>query len=193
MSNNAGDPFELVALVDRELTGIGVEYYIVGSIASMYYGEMRLTQDVDLVVSMRYGHIAKAVALFPEEAYYVSEDAVREAVRTGGQFNVVNLESSLKLDVMVSAGGAFDESRFRRRRRVSLAADCEAWVASAEDVILKKLEYFREGGSQKHVRDIRGIITTGREPLDEEYIERWADRLSVRREWEHVRAIRDGA
>ena len=142
---------------------------------------------------MRYGHIAKAVALFPEEAYYVSEDAVREAVRTGGQFNVVDLESSLKLDVMVSAGGAFDESRFRRRRRVSLAADCEAWVASAEDIVLKKLEYFREVGSQKHVRDIRGIITTGREPLDESYIERWADRLNVRREWEHVRAIRDGA
>ena len=184
-------PFELIALVDSEFDALGIRYLIVGSIASMFYGEVRMTQDVDLVAELRYGHVAKLHSLFDSPDYYLSESAVRDAVRSGSQFNVILPETGLKIDVMVSEDTAFNRARFARRQRAELAEDCTAWIASVEDVILKKLEYFRNGGSQKHLRDIEGIGRCGRTRIDRDYIGTWIDRLGVRREWELAQKLID--
>jgi hypothetical protein len=87
-------------------------------------------------------------------------------VRHGTQFNIIHPGSGLKVDVMVPRPSDFNQSRFSRVRRVAAGDDWTATSSSPEDAVLKKLEYFREGGSEKHLRDIAGVIGTMRQELD---------------------------
>jgi hypothetical protein len=89
----------------------------------------------------------------------------------------------LKVDVMIASDSAFDTSRFSRGQRIKTAGQHEAWFASPEDVILKKLLYFREGGSEKHLRDIVGVLKVQAEKLDRNYIADWLKSLDVENEW----------
>ena len=84
---------------------------------------------------------------------------------------------------MIAADDEFDRSRFARHRRLEIAPASQVRFAAPEDVILRKLEYYREGGSDKHLRDIRGILQLMRDSIDRAYLEQWVDRLGVRAEW----------
>jgi hypothetical protein len=178
---------ELLMLAADILQRLGVEYCVTGSVASMSYAEARLTNDVDIAVGLTPDMAVRLARCFPEPDFYVSEDAAREAARAGGQFNVLHPASGLKIDFMVAQPDAFNESRFERIRMVKPFGEMPIAFASPEDVILKKLEYFREGGSEKHLRDIDAIRRVQGEDLDEAYLDRWADRLGVRAEWDRVR------
>lgn len=107
-------------------------------------------------------------------------------MRHGTQFNIIHPGSGLKVDVMVPRPSDFNQSRFSRVRRVAAGDDWTATSSSPEDAVLKKLEYFREGGSEKHLRDIAGVIGTMRQELDFGYIEQWAARLGVADPWRQV-------
>ena len=87
---------------------------------------------------------------------------------------------------MIASDSAFDASRFSRGSRIKAAPQVEAWFASPEDVILKKLLYFREGGSEKHLRDIAGVIKVQTDKLDREYLAKWIKELGVESEWQLV-------
>jgi len=110
-------------------------------------------------------------------------DAARTAVQRKTQFNIIHPASGLKIDVIVGKANAFDENRFRRVRRLKPFEDTEADFASPEDVILKKMEFYREGRSDKHIRDIAGILKISGDALDREYIDIWAAKLGLREIW----------
>jgi hypothetical protein len=112
---------------------------------------------------------------------------MREAVALHTQFNIIHPVSGLKVDLMVAAETPFNRSRFDRAVRVHPTPDCDAMFAAAEDVILKKLEFYREGGSEKHLRDVTGILKVSGERVDFDYIAAWAARLGVDTIWEAVR------
>ena len=154
-----------------------------GSTASIFFGEPRFTNDIDIVVDLPTHRVAAFCAEFPEEEFYLSEEAVRRAVRRHGQFNILHPESGLKVDVMVPMDTMFNRSRFARMKRVKPEPDFEACFASAEDVIVKKMEFFREGGSEKHLRDITGILKISGDDLDREYIESWAENMGLETIW----------
>jgi hypothetical protein len=186
---------EFVALICSQIESLGLEYYIVGSTASIFFGEPRLTQDVDIVVELPSWKVRDLVSLFPEPDFYVSEIAAREAVNIGGMFNVIHVPSGYKADLVVFQGEPFDECQLSRKRSVSISGEQKAWMASPEDVILKKLEYYRQGQSDKHLRDITGMIRvlgwsveplSGEPGLDRGYIEQWAARLGVTDEWRAI-------
>lgn len=172
----------LVATLER----LGVPYLVTGSVATIFYGEPRLTNDIDVVVALPPGRIAEFCRAFPPPDYYLSEDDVRVAVAQRGQFNIIHPTSGLKVDVLIPHDSAFDRSRFGRRHRVKPAADYEASFASPEDVIIKKMEYYREGGSDKHLRDIAGVLKVSGDALDRAYIRDWASRLGLDEVWEAV-------
>lgn len=102
------------------------------------------------------------------------------------QFNVIHPASGLKVDVMVPVMDELDRSRFGRARRVEPGPGLTASFASPEDVILKKLQYFDAGGSERHLRDIAGMLRVSGNDVDREYVTRWADRLGLDGLWKQV-------
>jgi hypothetical protein len=117
--------------------------------------------------------------------YYLSEPAVREAVLMNSQFNLIHMASGLKVDVFIPKRSEFDQSAASRIRRLRSEGEFDVWFGSPEDVLLNKLIYFQIGGgvSDKHLRDISGMMKLLREKLDRDYISRWAARLGVSDEW----------
>lgn len=176
-------PYELLEKAVSAFEGLEIPYLVTGSVASMAYGEPRLTNDIDIVAAVEESHIPGLLSAFPQEDYCISADMIREAVDRRGQFNIIHPASGLKIDVIISKESPFDRSRFRRARRISPGENYEADFASPEDVIIKKMEYYREGGSEKHLRDITGILITSGDDVDREYILRWAENLGLLKIW----------
>jgi hypothetical protein len=179
--------YELLALVVETFTRLGVPYLVTGSVASMAYGEPRLTNDIDVVAGVREEHVPGLLAAFPADDFYLSEQAIQEAISRQGQFNIIHPASGLKVDVIIRKETPFDQSRFARARVIRPAESYEATFAAAEDVIIKKMEYYREGGSEKHLRDITGMLKVSPQEIDQEYVAEWSERLGLRPIWEMIK------
>jgi hypothetical protein len=180
------EQFDLRAHVIEVLERLGFDYFITGSIAAMYYGEPRFTNDIDVVVRLSEQSVADFCAQFPAPEFYVSEEAAKQAVRTRGQFNVIHPDSGWKVDVIVPSDSPYDHARLSRKQRGSADEGHVAFFAAPEDVILKKMQYYSEGGSEKHIRDIAGILKISGERLDMQYILRWATQLGLASIWETI-------
>ncbi len=181
------DQAELLARVTALLTRLGLPYLVTGSMATIAYGEPRLTLDIDIVVQLRAEHVDGLCAALSDPDLYVSSAHIRDAVTRRTQFNILHPGSGLKVDIMVADESDFNRSRFARARRLEIGQGSTAVFASPEDVILKKLEYYRAGGSDKHLRDIAGVLRITGDVLDMAYIERWAEILGVGELWREVR------
>ena len=178
---------ELAHKVAATFETLGIPYFITGSMASIALGEPRFTNDVDVVADIPLSAIPALLAAYPPPEFYLSESAVREAVSRRFQFNIIHIASGLKVDVMVPSADDFNRSRMGRILRLNFDVQRTGWFASPEDVILKKLQYFREGGSEKHLRDIAGVLTVQGERIDQAYLNGWAAKLGVSDELEMVR------
>jgi hypothetical protein len=177
---------ELLRYLVEALEGVGLEYMVGGSHAAMYYGEPRLTRDIDVIVNLDLERLAGLLRRFPASEFYVDPVAARVAVETSGQFNIIHPNSGLKIDVYVNPDTPYDQARLARRQKLPIMPGVDAHFARPEDVILYKLIYAREGGDL-HLRDVIGIIRVSGPELNERYIIEWADRLGVRAAWEQVR------
>jgi hypothetical protein len=178
---------DLLRHVVSVLERLGISYFVTGSTASIAYGEPRFTNDLDVVVDLPPEWVAPFCAAFPFPDFYVSEEAAREALSRRHQFNIIHPSSGLKVDVIIRKDTPLDRLRFARARRLKPAPDYEASFASPEDIIIKKLEFYREGASEKHLRDIAGILKISGDRLDMGYIEEWTRRLGVEEIWRAVR------
>jgi len=179
-------PFELLQKVVEVFENLRIPYLVTGSVAAMAYGEPRLTNDIDVVAAIDEQHIADLLSAFPSDEFYINEETVREAVHHHGQFNIIHPASGLKVDVIMKQDTPFDTSRFGRIRRIYPAEAYQANFAAPEDVIIKKMEYYKEGGSEKHLRDIAGILKISGEMVDRDYIVDWAKRLGLSEIWDAV-------
>jgi hypothetical protein len=177
----------LQRLVDL-LDTAGVPYMVAGSFASTYHGVPRTTHDIDLVVEPSFSSLKRLLALLPEDAYYVSQDAARDALRRRGQFNVIDLESGWKVDLIVRKEREFSRTEFERRARGQVQG-VEMFVASAEDTILTKLEWAKASESERQLRDVAGVIAVAGDHLDGEYVDRWVERLGLQRQWSEALAM----
>ena len=176
-------PSELLAHLARALDDLGLRYLVTGSTATILYGEPRLTNDIDVVVVLKSARIDAFCRCFPANEFYISREAVVEAVANSGQFNIIHPASGLKIDVMIPDDSPYNRSRLQRSRRENMAPDIDVCFASAEDVIVKKLEYYKQGGSEKHLRDITGVLKIRGAKVDTEYIAGWAARLGLTQVW----------
>ncbi len=177
------EQYELLSLLAGCFESLGIRYFVTGSVASMAYGEPRLTNDIDIVADIRPEHVPEMSRRFPSPEFYFDADMARRAIRRRHQFNIIHPSSGLKADIIVSKDDEFDESRFARVRRMSHAEGREAAFASPEDVIVKKLVFHKEGGSDKHLRDIAGMLRISPEGLDRGYVARWAEAWGVGDTW----------
>jgi hypothetical protein len=169
------------------LERLGIPYFITGSMAGILYGEPRLTHDVDIVIALSSRDVHRFVDAFPlEEFYCPPEDVLAIEVQRGqrGHCNLIHHDSGFKADIYI----AFDElHRWALAHRRTLVLDgLRVAVAPIEYVVLRKLEYYREGKSEKHLRDIRGMLEVSSAQLDRPFLELWIARLGLAAEWDTV-------
>ena len=177
------EPSDLLKYLDDTFDALGVPYLVVGSMATIGYGEPRLTNDIDVFVSLTLSQVPALCAAFQSPEYYLSADAVEQAVRQGFQFNILHPASGLKVDVIIATESEFDRSQLARSVQMVAAPGIEATFASPEDVIIKKLEYFKEGKSEKHLRDIVGVLKVRGDRIDRVYLNHWIGRFGLETEW----------
>ena len=154
------NPLAVAAIVAKILDDLGIRYVIGGSVASSLIGEPRSTLDLDLMIEADAGSVRSLVARMSGEFYIDEDDAVLAAVdRTS--FNAIHLGSSLKVDFFVAEAEAFASRQLERRRRVRIEPDgVDLFFYAPEDVIVRKLMWFRAGGevSERQWRDVLGVL-----------------------------------
>lgn len=167
------------------LETLGLPYCVTGSVAASVYGEPRLTADIDVVLLIRRPDLSALRAVFPEPDYYVPpDDDMSSAIARGGMFNLIHLASQFKADIYAAGDDPLHVWALEKRRRIDILGD-SAWIAPPEYVILRKLQFYREGGSDKHLRDIRYIVAAT--PLDRPFLESQIDGLGLRDAWRQCR------
>ena len=167
----------------RPLEESGLPYCLTGSLASGVYGEPRSTVDVDFVVLLRVGDVGRLRAVFPEKEYYIppTETLLLEARRgERGMFNLIHNASLLKADIFIAARDPLHHWALKHRRRGQMEVG-ELWIAPPEYVIVRKLEFFREGGGDKHRRDIAFMLACT--VVDRAFLDGQIERLGLREQW----------
>jgi hypothetical protein len=177
---------ELLLHACTHLERLGVPYMVTGSVSSAAYGEPRSTNDVDIVIDLTEEMIPDFCSGFADEAFYYSEDAIRDAVRQRFQFNVLHTTGGYKIDFILLGNSEYDLIRMGRARDFEYFPNRRLKFASPEDVILKKLYFYKEGGSEKHLRDIAGMIDVIGNELDYQYIRNWSKEENVAEIWDKM-------
>ena len=176
-----GNPLAIFA---PGLNALGVPWMAVGSIASSAYGERRSTLDVDIVAVLKRSDSVRFLSAFPEADFYYppAEVIEEESARTErGHFNLIHQHTIYKADIYVATNSAFDHWAFRNRRPL-VVGEIPVWLAPPEYVIAHKLEFSREGGSEKHLRDIRGMRAVTE--VDRAFLEREISARGLADLWE---------
>lgn len=175
-------PTEFMLHVAEILERLAIPYHVGGSVASSAHGMYRASADVDIVIDPGPGQLESlAQALGPE--FYVSGSAMQEALTHRGTFNAIHVPTSFKIDFFVKGEAPFDSEELRRSIRQNLGTDPTRTVLikSAEDTILRKLEWYRRGGeaSERQWQDVLSVLAATRGQLDEPYLDRWSRELRV--------------
>ncbi len=179
-------PLDLVTIFTRRLDETGIAYFVTGSVASLLYGEPRMTHDVDLVLTLTDPLARSLIDAFPEEDFYVPPlDVMRLELRrpSHGHFNLIHHDTGFKADIYLAGRDPLHAWAMTRKKRVG-EAPTAFWVAPPEYVIIRKLAWYREGRSEKHLRDIRGMLEVSQTELDQVELERWLGALGLQREWQ---------
>ena len=161
---------------------LGITYCIGGSVASSAYGIARATMDVDLVASLKMAHVDHLVKALKAD-YYISADMIRNAIDRGGSFNLIHLETMIKIDVFVAKDQPYDSKVLSRGCIDALDEENSRkfYLSSPEDIILNKLQWYKKGGmvSQQQWKDVLGVLKVQGSKLDFEYLKGWASKLDI--------------
>jgi hypothetical protein len=163
----------------------GVPDMLTGSFAGAFHGAPRATQDIDLVVAPTVDQLRALVTRLPAVEYYVDADAALEAHRQQGQFNIIDLATGWKIDLIIRKARPFSREEFSRRE----VADFEGMqlaIATVEDVLIAKLEWAKLGESQRQFEDVARILTIRASELDRSYLARWIAELGLEEQWQRA-------
>jgi hypothetical protein len=159
-----------------------IPYLVGGSMASALYGVARSTLDADVVVELYKEQVPALVAALGD-SFYADEEMIRDAIQNRSSFNLIHLKTMFKVDVFIRKNRPFDRVQFERKveQIISIDPEQKAFISSAEDIVLAKLEWYRLGGevSDRQWRDVLGVLKVQAGRLDLDYLSVWADNLNV--------------
>jgi hypothetical protein len=176
---------ELFLLFVRPLNHAGIRYVVSGSVAAIFYGEPRLTHDVDFVVFLNANDIQRLIEVFPAKDFYLPPEAtmLAETAREHhGHFNLIHRDTGFKADLYPTGRDELNAWAFRGKRSIEFEGE-NVMLAPPEYVILRKLEYYREGHAEKHLHDIRAMLAISGEQLDRTTLNEWIQRRGLETEW----------
>jgi hypothetical protein len=158
----------------------GIDYLVGGSLASSLHGEPRSTQDVDFVADLELRHVEPWLRRL-DEGYYLDRERIDQAIERRRSFNVIHLGTMFKADIFVLGEDRASRREMERRELYELGDGRRLWVASAEDVVLQKLIWYRLGNavSDRQWRDVLSVLAVRRGSLDEEYLREMAAELGL--------------
>jgi hypothetical protein len=165
---------DVLGLVSDRLSAAGVPFMLTGSFALAYYATPRMTRDLDIVVALGERDVETLVAAFAAD-FYIDADEARTAVLTERMFNLMHLESGVKVDLIVRKSDEFRHVEFSRRQPVAIAG-IRTWIVSSEDLILSKLVWALQSNSELQRRDIQQLLGGA---INLDYIRKWAPQLAV--------------
>lgn len=180
---NQGEFFSFVIDVLEELD---IPYMITGSVASMAYGEPRLTLDMDVVVDLSPPKAEELCGKFGGD-FYKDLDSILDAIQQKGHFNIIHMPSGSKIDFYQLKDDLLNRQMFNGRRQESFREDKPAFFSRPEDVIINKLIFYKEGQSEKHLRDIKGMLQISGDQLDLSYIDEETKVLKLYSIWEKLK------
>lgn len=185
---------EVVERLADVFDSLGIRYAVGGSIASSLYGTVRFTRDADIAVEPFASVADKLYGLLKDE-FYVSQQAMEEALKSHRSFNVIHFESSFKVDIFVLGATRLEQRLLERgnRLRLSDTGRRDVSVVSPEDIVLLKLQWFRETGgtSERQWDDVLGVLAVQGEALDCEYLASAAKEMGLEELLDRARAEAD--
>jgi hypothetical protein len=173
----------------ERLNDSGIEYMATGSVASIIYGEPRVTHDIDIVLGLHVDNIEKLISIFGAEEFYCPPmEVIKTEIsrKTGGHFNIIHHGTGFKADIYPSGDDRLHIWAMAKRRKVKIE-NCDVWLAPPEYVIMRKLEYFKEGGSSKHLSDIKKMLDISGKTINNAELEQKISEYHLREQWEKVR------
>jgi hypothetical protein len=176
------DELSILEDITKRLDALRLPFMLTGSVAMNHYAVPRMTRDIDLVILIPPGRIRSFVEAL-EADYMIVEEAVVSAVQHHSMFNVIHMESVVKVDFVCLKDEEFRREEFSRKKRVKIDG-FETWIASREDLILSKLVWAKDSGSQTQYADIANLLN---DECDDGYLTKWADRLGVSEKLEELR------
>jgi hypothetical protein len=174
-----------LALIARSLREADIPFMLTGSLAAAFYGAPRATQDVDVVFESPPEKLQQFVSSLHAAGLYVDLDVALEALRNGGQFNVIDPGTGWKADLIVRKTRPFSEAEFDRRQNRELFG-VDIAVATLEDLLIAKLEWSELGNSELQRRDIRELLEIAGDSVDRAYLERWINALNLQEAWARI-------
>ena len=184
-------PRSLVDTFVSRLEKLEIPYVVTGAVASIIYGEPRLTNDVDLIMMMKTQDIERFVQAFPSTEFYcppaeVLKIEIRRPHR--GHFNLIHHDTGAKADIYLAGEDELHRWALSKRRDMVVEGE-RVRVSPPEYVIVRKLEYYREGGSEKHLRDIAGMVELSSDEIDFKQLEEFIDRYGLEKEWAKAKSM----
>jgi hypothetical protein len=177
---------ELLKKTTNFLVNSRIEYMLTGSIVSSLQGEPRSTNDIDIIISIKENEINKLLDFYKMPEYYIDEESIKNAIRNDGMFNLIDLNSSDKIDFWLLTKNDFDKSRFQRKY-IENFMGIEIYVSSFEDTILAKLNWSKlSGGSKKQIIDALRIYELQEKFIDFNYLNFWIEKLGLFEEWKKL-------
>lgn len=186
-------PTDLVSLFARAFDAAGIEWMIVGGVASIVYGEPRLTQDIDVVATISPTQADRLVAQFPPSDFYcapsevIAEEAAREVF---GHFNILHLETGARADVYLAGVDPLARRGLDERRLINLFGR-EVPLAPPEYVILHKLRFRQLGAGERHLRDVRAMLRVLGDSVDRVALARDVEAFGLTSAWREMEALGD--
>jgi len=185
MSDEGAGAF--LSRLTAKLAAAGIPNMVVGSFASSFHGVPRSSQDLDLVIDPQPESLRRLLADLPASDYYADAEAALDALRRRTLFNVIDMATAWKADLIVRKARPYSVEEMSRRVEGDLLG-ARVFVASPEDTLISKLEWAQQGGgSELQLRDVSGILQLRGAELDRGYIDRWVAELGLDELWRRVR------
>lgn len=168
--------------ISAKLDRADIPYMLTRSFAAAYFGHTRATQDIDIVIAPDPEQLRALVASLPSSEYYVVLRDAIDAHRQQSMFNIIDMATCWKIDMIFQKRDPFHLQAFQRRKRVTFE-DVPTWVISPEDLIISKLEWSRLGESERQIRDAAVVLQKRSPEIDRNYLESWVKELQLAPQW----------
>ncbi len=178
---------QFFARVIAELERAGIPYMVTGSLASAAHGRIRTTEDIDIVIAPTQEQLLAFVSAFPPAQFYADDQDALESFRHNVQFNIIDFATTWKVDLIFRRNREFSRVEFERRQPQTVGG-VHVYLATAEDILIAKLEWAKLGESERQIEDAAGIIEHQGAKLDRPYVERWVRELQLERQWQRALA-----